>query len=178
MGSPAACLPQFEYQRLYLRRNLHVGKALWTLRHLTIRFLRIPCAALSTCKEWNGQCRSGGQFWSQNQSQHRFQPPTTTLYFPFFFCHTANIQHRIKYQYLLCSVSIDTLHIPIGLYIEPSERSSILNEVACKLADLTLVKKHGIPLEDMCNENGEFIEPYQEESNSLYDRIEKVLTDN
>ena len=68
--------------------------------------------------------------------------------------------------------------IPIGLYVEPSERISILNEVACKLADLTLVKKHGIALEDMCNKNGEFLESFQDEFNSLYDRIEKALTDN
>ena len=77
----------------------------------------------------------------------------------------------------LVSDSHKRIIIPIGLYIEPSELSSILNEVACKLADLTLVKKHGIPLEYMCNENGVFVKPYQEEFNSLYDRIENALTD-
>ena len=98
------------------------------------------------------------------------------------------LSERIEQRLMECGVSSDLweqvngshkrIIIPIGLYIEPSERSSILNEVACKLADLTLVKKHGIPLEDMCNENGEFVEPYQEEFNSLYDRIENALTDN
>lgn len=98
------------------------------------------------------------------------------------------LSERIEQRLMECDVSSDLwkqvsdshkrIIIPIGLYIEPSERSSILNEVACKLADLTLVKKHGIPLEDMCNENGEFVEPYQEEFNSLYDRIENALTDN
>ena len=98
------------------------------------------------------------------------------------------LSERIEQRLMECGVSSDLweqvsdrhkrIIIPIGLYIEPSERSSILNEVACKLADLTLVKKHGIAIEDMCNENGEFAEPYQEEFNSLYDRIEKVFTDN
>jgi len=98
------------------------------------------------------------------------------------------LSERIEQRLMECDVSSDLwklvsdshkrIIIPIGLYIEPSERSSILNEVACKLADLTLVKKHGIPLEDMCNENGEFVEPYQEEFNSLYDWIENALTDN
>lgn len=98
------------------------------------------------------------------------------------------LSERIEQRLMECGVSSDLwkqvsdshkrIIIPIGLYIEPSERSSILNEVACKLADLTLVKKHGIPLEDMCNVNGEFIEPYQDEFNALYDRIEKALNDN
>lgn len=98
------------------------------------------------------------------------------------------LSERIEQRLMECGVSSDLweqvndshkrIIIPIGLYIEPSERSSILNEVACKLADLTLVKKHGIPLEDMCNENGEFVEPYQDEFDALYDRIEKALSDN
>lgn len=98
------------------------------------------------------------------------------------------LSERIEQRLMECGVSSDLwvqiseshkrIIIPIGLYIEPSERSCILNEVACKLADLTLVKKHGIPLEDMCNENGEFLESFQDEFNSLYAQIEKVLTDN
>mgnify|MGYP000828867746 CR=1 FL=1 len=98
------------------------------------------------------------------------------------------LSERIEQRLVECGVSSDfweqisdshkRIIIPIGVYIKPSERSSILNEVACKLADLTLVKKHGIPLEDMCNENGEFLESFQDEFNSLYDRIEKALNDN
>lgn len=98
------------------------------------------------------------------------------------------LDKRIEQRLMECGVSSELwvqisdtrkeIIIPTGSYIKPSERSSIINEVACKLANLTLVKKHGIPLEDMCNENGEFIEPYQDEFNSLYDRIENALTDN
>lgn len=98
------------------------------------------------------------------------------------------LSERIEQRLMECGVSSDLWNqvsdshkriiIPIGVYIKPSERSSILNEVACKLADQTLVKKHGIALEDMCNENGEFLESFQDEFNSLYDLIEKVLADN
>ena len=98
------------------------------------------------------------------------------------------LSERVEQRLMKCGVSSDLweqvsdrhkrIIIPIGLYVEPSERISILNEVACKLADLTLVKKHGIALEDMCNKNGEFLESFQDEFNSLYDRIEKALTDN
>ncbi len=100
------------------------------------------------------------------------------------------LSERIEQRLMECGVSSDLWEqvndrhkeciVSTGLHMKPlsSERSSILNEVACKLADLTLVKKHGIPLEDMCNENGEFIEPYQDEFDALYDRIEKALTDN
>lgn len=98
------------------------------------------------------------------------------------------LSERIKQRLMECGVSSDLwgqlsdslkrIIIPIGLYINPSERGSIINEVACKLADHTLVKKHGSALEDMCDENGEFLESFQDEFNSLYDRIEKALTGN
>ncbi len=95
---------------------------------------------------------------------------------------------RIGQRLMECGVSSDLweqvsdshkrIIIPIGLYINQSERGSIINEVACKRADQTLVKEHGSALEDMCDENGGFLESFQDEFNSLYDRIEKALTDN
>lgn len=100
------------------------------------------------------------------------------------------LSERIEQRLMECGVSSDLWGqvsdsykeriVSIGLYMKPlsSERNCILNEVACKLADLTLIKKYGIAIEDMCNENGKFVEPYQEEFNSLYDRIENALTDN
>lgn len=100
------------------------------------------------------------------------------------------LSERIEQRLMECGVSSDLWGqisdshkeriVSIGLYMKllSPERNSILNEVACKLADLTLVKKYGIAIEDICNENGEFLESFQDEFNSLYDRIEKVFTDN
>lgn len=97
---------------------------------------------------------------------------------------------RIKQRLTECGVSSDLWKqvsdrhkgciVSAGLHMKPlsSEQCSILNEVVCNLADLVLVRKHGIDIEDMCNVNGEFLESFQDEFNSLYDRIEKALTDN
>lgn len=97
---------------------------------------------------------------------------------------------RIKQRLTECGVSSDLWDqvndrhkeciVSAGLHMKPlsSEQCSALNEVACNLADMVLVRKHGIDIEDMCNENGEFLEAFQDEFNSLYDRIEKALTDN
>jgi hypothetical protein len=98
------------------------------------------------------------------------------------------LSKRIEQRLLECGVSSDLWGmvsdslkrtiIPSGLYIKPLQRDSIINEVARKLTDQTLVKKHGVSLKDMCNENGKFCGLFQDEFNSLYDRIKKALTDN
>ena len=52
---------------------------------------------------------------------------------------------------------------------------SLLIEAVCGLADIALVKGNGLPLEDMCDDEGEFLEEYQEQFNTVYDRYEAVL---
>ena len=52
---------------------------------------------------------------------------------------------------------------------------SLLIETVCGLADIALVKENGLPLEDMCDDEGEFLEEYQEQFNTIYDRYEAVL---
>ncbi|MCM1107954.1 MAG: hypothetical protein NC388_02730 [Clostridium sp.] len=52
---------------------------------------------------------------------------------------------------------------------------SLLMETACELGNMMLAEKHAIPVEDMCDDNGEFTEAYQEEFNRLYDEIEGIL---
>ncbi|WP_418812857.1 hypothetical protein [Paraprevotella clara] len=54
---------------------------------------------------------------------------------------------------------------------------SLLIEAVCGLADIALVKGNGLPLEDMCDDEGEFLEEYQEQFNTVYDRYEVVLAD-
>lgn len=48
-------------------------------------------------------------------------------------------------------------------------------EAVTFLTDAILVRKNDIPLEEMCNEDGEFLNHYQEQFNRLYDRIENIL---
>lgn len=52
---------------------------------------------------------------------------------------------------------------------------SLLMETACELGNMMLAEKHAIPMEDMCDDNGEFTEAYQEEFNRRYDEIEEIL---
>ena len=54
------------------------------------------------------------------------------------------------------------------------DRSQTIETVTF-LADTILVRKNDIPLEEMCNEDGEFLNCYQEQFNRLYDRIENIL---
>lgn len=56
------------------------------------------------------------------------------------------------------------------------EERSLTIEIVSELADLALVNQHGIPLEDMCNDDGEFLEEYQEQFNRIYDKIEDAVT--
>lgn len=60
---------------------------------------------------------------------------------------------------------------------DKDEERSLLNEVACGLSDLALAGNNGMPLEDMCNEDGEFLEEYQEQFDKLYDYYEKTLVE-
>lgn len=52
---------------------------------------------------------------------------------------------------------------------------SLLIETVCGLADIALVKRSGIALEDMCDDKGNFLEEYQKQFNTVYDRYEAVL---
>lgn len=56
------------------------------------------------------------------------------------------------------------------------EERSLTIGIVSELADLALVKQHGIPLEEMCNDDGEFLDEYQEQFNRIYDKIEDVVT--
>ena len=63
----------------------------------------------------------------------------------------------------------------VGTEKDKDEEQSLLNEVACGLSDLALVGNNGMALEDMCNEDGEFLEEYQEQFDKLYDHYEETL---
>lgn len=52
---------------------------------------------------------------------------------------------------------------------------SLASEVVCCLADMALTARNRIPLEDMCNEEGEFLEEYQEQFNRIYDNLERAI---
>ena len=63
----------------------------------------------------------------------------------------------------------------VGTEKDKDEERSLLNEVACGLSDLALAGNNGMALEDMCNEDGEFLEEYQEQFDKLYDHYEETL---
>uniref|UniRef100_A0AB33IML2 RteC protein n=1 Tax=Prevotella sp. GTC17253 TaxID=3236793 RepID=A0AB33IML2_9BACT len=62
----------------------------------------------------------------------------------------------------------------IGNAGQDRDRSQTIEAVTF-LTDAILVRKNDIPLEEMCNEDGEFLNHYQEQFNRLYDRIENIL---
>ena len=65
----------------------------------------------------------------------------------------------------------------VGTEKDKDEERSLLNEVACGLSDLALAGNNGMALEDMCNEDGEFLEEYQEQFDKLYDHYEETLVE-
>ena len=65
----------------------------------------------------------------------------------------------------------------VGTEKDKDEEQSLLNEVACGLSDLALAGNNGMALEDMCNEDGEFLEEYQEQFDKLYDHYEETLVE-
>ena len=62
-----------------------------------------------------------------------------------------------------------------GTAKDRDEERTLLNEIACGLGDLALVRKNGIALEEMCNGNGEFYDEYQEQFNILYDNYGHII---
>jgi len=66
---------------------------------------------------------------------------------------------------------------PDNNYIMDGRQRSLLIETSCELTNMMLSERHGLPIEDMCDENGEFTDFYQSEFGGLYDNIEKVLVD-
>lgn len=59
--------------------------------------------------------------------------------------------------------------------LSEDEKHSLLMEIICELADITLVSEYGISFDDMFDENGSFYEEYQDRFNDLYDEIEERL---
>lgn len=59
--------------------------------------------------------------------------------------------------------------------LSEDEKGSLLMEIICELADITLVSEYGISFDDMFDENGSFYEEYQDRFNDLYDEIEERL---
>ncbi len=79
----------------------------------------------------------------------------------------------VDFMNRLCGQHRDFIHT-VGESVQT--QPDMLNEVACELADMALVGKHGIPIEEMCDDAGEFLDVYQDEFNDLYDDIERILT--
>lgn len=65
----------------------------------------------------------------------------------------------------------------VGTEKDKDEEQSLLNGVTCGLSDLALTGNNGMALEDMCNEDGEFLEEYQEQFDRLYDHYEETLVE-
>lgn len=63
-----------------------------------------------------------------------------------------------------------------GLLPEDRERT-MLSEIVCELADMELCRITGKPLEDMCDEEGAFLEKYQDRFDRIYDTIEREISD-
>lgn len=61
-----------------------------------------------------------------------------------------------------------------GTLDEDAERSMVI-EIVSEIADHTLCSQTGIPLENMCNSDGEFLEQFQDRFNKIYDEIENRL---
>ncbi len=56
-----------------------------------------------------------------------------------------------------------------------SEDRNLVIEVVSELSDIILMENNNLPMEYMCNADGEFFEPYQEEFNRIYDRMEEMI---
>ena len=56
--------------------------------------------------------------------------------------------------------------------LQEDDAHSLLMEIICELADIALEKEYNIPREEMCNNEGSFLEKYQDKFNDLYDDIE------
>ena len=63
-----------------------------------------------------------------------------------------------------------------GLLPEDRERT-MLSEIVCELADMELCHITGKSLEDMCDEEGDFLEEYQDRFDRIYDTIEREISD-
>lgn len=61
-----------------------------------------------------------------------------------------------------------------GTLDEDAKRSMVI-EIVSEIADHTLCSQTGIPLENMCNSDGEFLEQFQDRFNKIYDEIENRL---
>ncbi len=56
-----------------------------------------------------------------------------------------------------------------------SEDRSLVIGVVSELSDIILMENNNLPMEYMCNTDGEFLEVYQDEFNQIYDRIESIM---
>lgn len=59
--------------------------------------------------------------------------------------------------------------------IQVDDANSLLREIICELADVVMENEHNVSRENMCGNDGSFLEKYQDEFNSLYDDIEDRL---
>lgn len=57
------------------------------------------------------------------------------------------------------------------------ELYDLFEEIVCELADISLEKECNLSREEMCDEDGSFLEEYQDRFNELYDGIEERLLD-
>lgn len=64
-----------------------------------------------------------------------------------------------------------------GRLLPEDKERPMLSEIACELADLELCRITGKPLEDMCDEEGAFLEEYQDRFDRIYDTIEREISD-
>ena len=60
--------------------------------------------------------------------------------------------------------------------MESDSENYLLKEVCGELAEKALASKHGVPPENLFDEDGSFYEKYQDEFNRFYDLIEERIT--
>lgn len=61
--------------------------------------------------------------------------------------------------------------------ITEDDLQTLVKEIVCELADIALEKQYGLPREEMCDEDGSYLEEYQDRFNKLYDAIEARFVD-
>ena len=64
-----------------------------------------------------------------------------------------------------------------GRLLPEDKERPMLSEIVSELADLELCRITGKPLEEMCDEEGAFMEEYQDRFDRMYDTIEMEISD-
>ena len=68
-------------------------------------------------------------------------------------------------------------HLKAGKLLPEDKERSMLGEIVCELADMELCRTTGMPLEEMCDEDGAFLEEFQELFDRIYDNLEQRISD-